>query len=340
MMMGVKLPNADSFGIADRSWLWRDWIASGELTILAGEPGSGKSSVSMDIAASVSCGGTLPNGEKAEQGRVIIFNSEDQIRETINPRLIAAGADMKMIHFPTGVEFAGSQTAFDPSSHMRLLQQTLATIQADKVPVRLVIIDPVMAALRGTGTLAVRQSIEALVRFAEKTGCAVLGITHFSKGSSRKTMAERVIGSQATVAVARTVLAAISANETGHRAALLKIKSNHSSLNGYLPYDLDSSAITVGEISLTTSRVVWGEYETRDLFTADDQEGESLFVQACEYLSSRIAKEGVSQREVEAEIAFQPFSLRTVRRAKEVLQVRSKKVGKEWRWFLPNPLST
>src|SRR5215831_18925310 len=76
-------------------WLWPGRVAIGKHTALAGEPGGGKSQLTIDLAARVSMGAKLPCGEgTASQGAVIILSAEDSDADTIVPRLHAAGADL------------------------------------------------------------------------------------------------------------------------------------------------------------------------------------------------------------------------------------------------------
>ena len=79
-------------------WLWPRRIPLGKLTLIAGDPGLGKSLVTIDIAARVSKGSGFPDGAPCEPGDVIILSAEDDAEDTIRPRLDAAGADVSRIH--------------------------------------------------------------------------------------------------------------------------------------------------------------------------------------------------------------------------------------------------
>ena len=85
-------------------FLWGGRLAKGKHTAIAGEPGDGKSQLSVYLAATISRGGHWPCDEgSAPLGTVIIFNSEDGAEDTIVPRLIAAGADMERVHIVSAV---------------------------------------------------------------------------------------------------------------------------------------------------------------------------------------------------------------------------------------------
>src|SRR5690606_4205726 len=93
--------------------------------------------------------------------------------------------------------------------------------------VGLLLLDPLVSAVKGDMHRAndVRRSLQAVVDFAEENDCAVLGISHFAKGGAGSTPSERVIGSQAFSALARTVLVAAK-QEEGETRVLARAKSN------------------------------------------------------------------------------------------------------------------
>ena len=85
------------------SWLWKDWLAQGKLHILAGAPGTGKTTIALALAATVTSGGRWPDGSRASAGSVLIASFEDDPADTLAPRLIAMGADMTRIKFLSAV---------------------------------------------------------------------------------------------------------------------------------------------------------------------------------------------------------------------------------------------
>ena len=85
-------------------WLWRGRLARGKHTCIAGEPGTGKSQLSIAMIAIVTTGGEWPCAEgQAPLGSVIILSAEDGAADTIVPRLMAAGADLERVHVVSAV---------------------------------------------------------------------------------------------------------------------------------------------------------------------------------------------------------------------------------------------
>ena len=69
-------------------WLWYPFIAAGKITLLQGDPGDGKSTMMMNLIATVITGGTLPNGVQLKKAEKVIYQcSEDGAADTIKPRL-------------------------------------------------------------------------------------------------------------------------------------------------------------------------------------------------------------------------------------------------------------
>jgi AAA domain-containing protein len=80
-------------------WLWKDRIALGKVTFLVGDPDEGKSYLTTAMAAHVTTGAPWPDGAPCERGSVLIISAEDDIADTIKPRLAACGADLDKVHF-------------------------------------------------------------------------------------------------------------------------------------------------------------------------------------------------------------------------------------------------
>src|SRR5262249_2652908 len=95
---GAQLVPLDSVQARDVSWLWPGRIARGKITLLVGDPGVGKSFLTLDLAAGVSRGCGWPDGSAScGSGEVILISAEDDLADTVQPRLSRAGADMSRI---------------------------------------------------------------------------------------------------------------------------------------------------------------------------------------------------------------------------------------------------
>jgi putative DNA primase/helicase len=319
-------------------WAWPGWLALGKLTILAGAGGTGKTTLTIGLAAVLTSGGRWPDGEHCKERRsVIVWSSEDDPADTIVPRLLAAGADLGKVYILQGrINGLGDVQPFDPAKDIDLLAEVLSRVG----DVGLIMIDPIVSAVAGDMHRAndVRRSLQGLVDLAEEYGCAVLGITHFSKGSAGSNPAERVLGSQAFGALARTVLVAAKQEDSDLRV-LARAKSNIAVDDGGCSYTIEECTVAN---DITTTRVLWGdkiEGSARDIL-ADveriDNEEVSEKEDAEQFLISLLADGPVSVRQVKADAAGAGHAWRTVERAKKSLGAEAVKAGlKEgWVWRL------
>jgi predicted ATP-dependent serine protease len=164
------------------NWLWIARIARGKLTLIAGDPGIGKSQISIYIAGPVSKGAAWPDGGSAPLGSVLILTAEDSARDTVRPRLEGTGADLARVHRLRAATVNGAATTFSLQTDLEALSQK-AVKTGD---VLLVIIDPITSYMGSNvdshRTTDVRAVLEPLATWAEQHNIAVLGITHERTG--------------------------------------------------------------------------------------------------------------------------------------------------------------
>jgi putative DNA primase/helicase len=100
------------------TWLWSGWLAAGKMHILGGAPGTGKTTLAMGLAATVTTGGRWPDGSKAIAGNVIIWSGEDDPADTLVPRLALSKADLSRVYFITDIREGNESRSFDPARDM------------------------------------------------------------------------------------------------------------------------------------------------------------------------------------------------------------------------------
>ncbi len=205
-------------------WLWPGRIARGKHTCIAGEPGAGKSQLSIAIISAITTGAEWPCGEgRAIQGSAIILSAEDGAGDTIVPRLHAAGADLGSVQIIDAVKGSGGKgrRAFNLQADLELLEKEITRI-GDVV---LVCIDPISSYMGKTDShknSEVRGVLEPIGEMAERMRVAILSVTHFSKaGANTNTKAlHRFIGSIAFVGAPRAAFAVIEDTDKDRRLFL------------------------------------------------------------------------------------------------------------------------
>ena len=326
-------------------WLWNGWLARGKLEVFAGRAGTGKTTVAIALAATVSIGGRFPDGTRSPVGNVLIWSGEDSAEDTLVPRLIAAGADLSKVHFIGDVKHGDETRSFDPAIDIVSLDHAATRIGN----ISMLIVDPIVNAVAGDSHKngEVRRALQPLVDFGEKLGCAVLGISHFSKGTGGKEPLERVTGSLAFGALARIVLATtkITEGETSRRI-FCRAKSNIGPDDGGFEYSLNQKEID-GYPGLFSSYVLWGnavEGSARELLSEPDnresgEQDSTALDDAKDFLSELLKDGSLPQKQIEIDAKGASHSMRTVRRAKTDLSVKSVKMLDGWHWKLASNMS-
>jgi putative DNA primase/helicase len=321
-------------------WLWHGWLECGALHMLAGQPGTGKTTIAMALAATITAGGKWPDGSEAARGDVVIWSGEDDLRTTLVPRLRASGADMTRVHFVQNVRHGKKVRPFDPATDTDALRATLA----DLTNVRLLIVDPIVSAVGGDShkNAEVRRSLQPLVHLAQEHGCALLGITHFSKGTSGRNPVERLTGSLAFAALARLVMVTARVEAKGEkppRQFLVRAKANHGPSDGGFAYDLQQVDLS-DYPGVEASYVAWGEAlegSATELLAVAETANDGTRQDAASFLRKVLSNGPRAAKDVFTEAASAGFSKDAMNRAKRKLGVATVKTGMDggWTWRLP-----
>ena len=199
-------------------WLWYPFIPYGKPTIIQGDPGDGKTTLVLNIAAKLSKGECLDSDmDVQEPVNVIYQTAEDGLADTVKPRLEIAGADCEKI-------LVIDESDKSLSMADERLEEALAKTEA-----KVLILDPIQAYLGGGMDMnranEARDMTKKLGALAEKYQCAILLIGHMNKASGNKA-AYRGMGSIDFFAVARSVLLVGRIEGEPNTRAVVQIKNN------------------------------------------------------------------------------------------------------------------
>ncbi|NLT08833.1 MAG: AAA family ATPase, partial [Ruminococcus sp.] len=193
-------------------------IPYGKLTLLEGDPGEGKSTFMLHIAALITQGQDMPDGYKVEKAEYVIYQcNEDDVADTIKPRLQSAGADCSKVAY-----------IIDDNSSLTLNDQRITQV-LEKTHARLLILDPFQSFLMQDGDLhsvgRMRTTLGNLAVIASRYRCAVVLIGHMNKSATGKSL-YRGLGSIDIAAIARSVLMVTRDEDDPEIRYMIPIKSS------------------------------------------------------------------------------------------------------------------
>ena len=311
-------------------WLWPGRIALGKITLLDGDPGQLKSTITLDLAARITTGALMPDGTLGIQGGVVLVTYEDGLGDTVRPRLEAAQADLTQVVALQGVGLGNDTRLASIPDDLHAIREAASTVGAV-----LVVIDPLMAALSSSVNSHhdqdVRRALAPLARLAEELSVAVLVVRHLNKGQGASAM-YRGGGSIGITGAARSVLLAATDPDDKSGHVLAVVKSNLSAAAAAIRY----RAVEAGN---GMARIEWLGRSER---TADElvgpPEDQSALAQAVEFLRELLADGPVLGNDVTAAASAEGIAEKTLARAKKFLGIKpTKRKTKDggWEWQLP-----
>ncbi len=307
-------------------WLWPRRIPKGKITVLDGDPDNGKSVLTTDLAARVTAGLALPDGTPTEAAGAVIVSAEDGASDTIRPRFDAAGGD------PNRALLLGDEEPFAIPDDIPKLERAVKRVGA-----ALVVIDPIMAFLSGNVNSNrdqdVRRALTPLKRMAERTGAAVILVRHLNKTQGGNPL-YRGGGSIGIIGAARSGMVVGPHPDSEELRVLAGQKNNLSLPPRSLAYGIETAQNGAARIAYRG----FSEATAAQLLRVpEDEEEKSALAEAKEFLLSELSRTPVSAKAIKKSAREAEISERTLRRAKQVLGVRSEKESDgSWTWSLPD----
>jgi RecA-family ATPase len=153
------------------TWLWQDRIPFGKITILVGDSGLGKTTLALDIAARLTSGRSMPLSDaKPVTGNVLFQSQEDNIDDTLLPRFISAGGDLRRIE---SIEADG----LNIDSDCEIIERNIQDVNA-----RIILLDPLQSFMGKHADMCritdVRRLLSNLGSIAARNDCAILVIIY------------------------------------------------------------------------------------------------------------------------------------------------------------------
>ncbi|MDB4786861.1 AAA family ATPase [Planctomycetaceae bacterium] len=321
-------------------WLWQARIAIGKLTLIAGDPGLGKSFLTCDLAARVSRGRKWPDGAAGIQGGVIFISGEDDPGDTIRPRLDAADADVTKIELlqAVSVQWDANEPGREKSVSLKTDLKVIEGLLKDRPDCRLIIIDPLSAHIGEIDShknADVRSVLSPLGELASRYGVAVVAVEHLNKRQGTSAI-HRLQGSIGIVGAARAVWLVARDPNDGENRLFLPIKNNLGNDQSGLSYKL------VQQSGAMTACLHWSD---KPVMISADQlmnpspggSGSGVVNDAEDWLADFLRTGPQPSVEIWEASKAEGFSKHAVTKAKKRLGITARKMGADagWQWSLP-----
>lgn len=322
----LKLIHMEDVVSKEVEWLWYPYIPYGKITIIEGDPGEGKTTLVLKLAAALSRGLPLPcdDDKEYEPIHIIYQTAEDGIEDTIKPRLEKAGADCSMIRVI-------DETDKELSMTDDRLEQAIIETKA-----RLIILDPIQAYIGATVDMhranEIRPVLKHLGIIAEKHNCAIILIGHMNKASGSKST-YRGLGSIDIQATARSVLLVARLRDKPNIRIMAHDKSSLAPTVDAIGFEMteDNGMVCIGPYDITID----------ELLSGNEGRGEKKLDIAENFIKEYIGTNKViPSNEIMMEAAKRGIKRNTLLSAKKKLGIISDKQKAEdgtiyWTWVMP-----
>ena len=302
----LKLINMADVEATEVKWLWYPYIPYGKITIIQGDPGEGKTTLILNLAAMLSKGDKLPESEiKAEPINIIYQTAEDGLADTVKPRLIAADADYKRI---TVIDESTSELSFTDER----LEQAIIETKA-----KLVILDPLQAYIGASVDMhranEIRPIMKHLAEVAQRQQCAVVLIGHLNKAMGMKS-SYRGLGSIDIPASARSVLLVGRIKDNPTVRVMAQVKSSLAPESDPIAFELNKETgfRFIGQYDISVDDLLNGTSSISKLEKAEK------FLK--EFLSDGTPK---TQKIIQQQAGYRDIGNRTLNDAKKNLNIKS-----------------
>ena len=306
------------------TWVWYPYIPLKKLTLVEGDPASGKTYLILAIAAGITRGYELPDqdghvGTPSEErkGSVLYITAEDGMADTIRPRAEKCGADLTrlfVLREPQAISLQEPQA----------LKKALSRFRP-----KLLVLDPIQAFLGGQMDMhranEVRPLMTTLLGMAIQHECAIICVRHWTKASGAKA-GHRGQGNVDFAAAARSL---ISVGESPHDAGKRVMAQAKMSLAG-----LGTSIV----FSIADDGLEWCGTSTitaNELSQAQPNLQHHQRKDAMKWLKEFLTPTAQPAELIIHEADKVDIKERTLRRAKEALGILSTQMDKVWYWRLP-----
>jgi putative DNA primase/helicase len=320
--------------LCNTEWLWRHRIPLKCLTMISGEQGHGKSTMIYDLMARLTTGRDFPDGEQAKRCKVLILSCEDNAEDSAGPKLVAAGADLSMIH--------GWDNTFTIDDLPRL-EQTLK----DNPDIKLVMIEPIYEIIKGdTNAITnVTKPLGLLQEMAGRRGVAILGVHHFGKSKAENSN-QKTLGSIGFTSKARACWGIVLKKDDPNTRIFAAGKHNVKINPQALQFTITDATVEANGQTIETAKVVW---LTETITTSLDEllqqgNGQTTPEDAQKWLASYLTDAGdeADSNQIMLDGASAGFSKKQLWHAKEKIGVKSVKRGMNggWAWRLDSSAGT
>ncbi len=303
----------------DVEWLWYPYIPYGKITLLQGDPGDGKSTFAIHLAAILTNGASFPDNYQVKTPQIVIYQcAEDGTEDTIKPRLTEAGADCNRVAFIAEENREAGLSIDDVRIEDAIV----------KTGAKCLILDPIQSFIPSDMDMQSAQKMRSLLsnltELAAKYQCAIILIGHMTKASGGKNLYRGLVSID-IAAIARSVLMITRDQEQPEVRYMFPVKTSLAPEGKAIAFILDkqSGFHWLGPCSRNKEEIL-----------SQHGDGVTKKGRAKELIRIMLSAGEVPSTDIYNRLKDLGIGERTIRTAGQEVKIKAIKRGSVWYWRL------
>lgn len=302
-------------------WLWPKWVPKEFVTVLAGDPGTGKSHLALNMCKTVTGGGKWPTSNIILAPSNVIYVDTEMRQVVTKERCETMGIDTSRVYIPNFGGNVLTQPDLTNIEHRRELENMV-----DELHPELIVLDSLGGAqAKENAGEDIKPTMLYLTKLVQDKRCACLVLHHLNKTNDRDSTAITLQRLRGSTAIAQFALSVMLVEKTPHGHKLWVEKLNAAKTPPPLRYEFEEEEVMVdGDPDTVVKGIEFSRWEDERTPTQLEEAQRWVIEVLIEAPGHELPASEIFERgNIET-----PYSKRLLKEAGYILEVKQGRIGR------------